>query len=164
MSKRRKLSDTEAAADAMQVAPAEFESDSPLSSGAAAGVVQQTVHTPLLTDCSAIPIVIPADSSDEEDYEYHEPVQPEVVSALPEEICSIASGWTVHYCSWWHEQAPQSSKHTLFPAQLVGDASTPDLYTPMSLGDLAFCRYFLLHNKLHQKKQLITFFAVNYHT
>lgn len=157
MSKRQKLSDDEvaagraASADAMQIVPAESESLSSLSPEAAADVVWQIIHTPLLTDCSAFPIVIPAETSDEEVvisastsdeedyYNYHELVQPEVVSALPEEMCSVASGWTTHYCSWWHKQAPQNSKHTLFPAQLIGDASTPHLYTPMSLGDLAFC-------------------------
>ena len=148
MSKRQKLSDDEdaagraASADAMPIVPAESDSLSSLSSEAAAHVTWQTIHTPLLTDCSAISIVIPAETSDEEDYyNYHEPVQPKVVLALPGEMCSVASGWTTHYCSWWHEQAPQNSKHTLFPAQLIGDASTPQLYTPMSVGDLAFCRY-----------------------
>ena len=78
----------------------------------------QSVHTAFLAKCD----------------------QKKLSCALPETVVPVSSGWTETYFNWWEDQVVQNSGAAWFAVQLIGDASTPDKFTPMALNDLAFCR------------------------
>ena len=67
--------------------------------------------------------------------------QQDVKSALPESQVPVASGWTQSYGRFWQEQIHTSDSSKLFGARLIGDAQTPQEFTPLSFSDLACCRY-----------------------
>lgn len=58
-----------------------------------------------------------------------------------ENVVPVVGGRTKEYCDWWHEQALEQSDLSLFIVRLVGDASSPQLFTSMAHNDLAYCRY-----------------------
>ena len=60
---------------------------------------------------------------------------------LSETVLPIACRGTRDYCDWWRDQVLRQDNLGLFNARLVGDASSPELFTPMALVDLAYCRY-----------------------
>lgn len=62
-------------------------------------------------------------------------------SALKQQTIPVASGWTESYGHWWQEQAHASDSLKLFGARLIGDGQTPEIFTAVSLSDLACCRY-----------------------
>ncbi|KAL3159323.1 hypothetical protein ABBQ32_011275 [Trebouxia sp. C0010 RCD-2024] len=53
-----------------------------------------------------------------------------------EVLLPVADGRTTRYCDWWHEQAVEQDNHILFSVRLIGDASSPQLYTLMAHTDL----------------------------
>ncbi len=58
-----------------------------------------------------------------------------------ENVIPVAGGRTKDCCDWWREQALEQSDLSLFNVRLVGDASSPQLFTSMAHNDLAYCRY-----------------------
>ena len=78
----------------------------------------QSVHTPVLAKCD----------------------QKKLSCALPETVVPVSSGWTESYFNWWEDQVVHHPGAAWFAVRLIGDASTPDKFTPMALNDLAFCR------------------------
>ena len=56
-------------------------------------------------------------------------------------IVPITGGRSQEYCDWWCEQVLGQDNHSLFSVRLIGDASSPQLYTLMAHNDLAYCRY-----------------------
>ena len=61
--------------------------------------------------------------------------------SFKEIMMPITGGRTQEYCDWWCEQVLGQDNHSLFSVRLIGDASSPQLYTLMAHNDLAFCRY-----------------------
>ncbi len=57
-------------------------------------------------------------------------------SAVP-----VAGHRTQDYCDWWREQVSEQNDLSLFNVRLVGDASSPQLFSSMAHIDLAYCRY-----------------------
>ena len=55
-------------------------------------------------------------------------------------VLPIAGRGTKDYCEWWREQVAGQSSIGLFGVRLIGDASSPQLFTSMSQNDLAYCR------------------------
>ena len=74
-------------------------------------VAPQVVHKSFFSDCDQKPLG----------------------RALAEEACIVASGWDPAYYQWWLDQS--ASQRSLFPVRLIGDASAPQLFTPMTQGD-----------------------------
>ena len=62
-------------------------------------------------------------------------------SSSDEGVVSVAGGRTQNYCDWWREQRSEQSDLSLFNVRLIGDASSPQLFTSMAQNDLAYCRY-----------------------
>ncbi len=58
-----------------------------------------------------------------------------------ESVVPVAGGRTKDYCDWWREQRSEQSDLSLFNVRLIGDASSPQLFTSMAHNDLAYCRY-----------------------
>ena len=58
-----------------------------------------------------------------------------------ESVVPVAGGRTKDYCDWWREQCLEQSNLSLFTVRLIGDASSPQLFTLMAHIDLAYCRY-----------------------
>ncbi len=58
-----------------------------------------------------------------------------------ESVVPVAGGRSKDYCEWWREQVVEQSNLSLFNVRLIGDASNPQLFTPMAHNDLAYCRY-----------------------
>ncbi len=75
----------------------------------------QNEHVPLLAECT----------------------QERLCSALNE--ATVASGWTPAYLRWWQEQVREPIPG-LFAVRLIGDASSPGLFSSVGLDHLAFCR------------------------
>ena len=65
--------------------------------------------------------------------------QDSLSTAMKEQTCNGVSGRTPEYCKWWQEKS-KSQCEPFFMAQLIGDASTPQHHTPLTFGDLAYCR------------------------
>lgn len=62
-------------------------------------------------------------------------------SARDASTVPVAGGRTKDYCDWWREQVLEQNDLSLFNVRLVGDASSPQLFTSMAHIDLAYCRY-----------------------
>ena len=60
-------------------------------------------------------------------------------TAMRKRTCNGVSGRTPEYCKWWQEKS-KTQCEPFFMAQLIGDASTPEKHTPLTFGDLAYCR------------------------
>ena len=58
-----------------------------------------------------------------------------------ESVVPVAGGRTKDYCDWWREHCLEQSNLSLFNVRLIGDASSPQLFTSMAHNDLAYCRY-----------------------
>ena len=58
-----------------------------------------------------------------------------------ESVVPVAGGRTKDYCDWWRKQRPEQSDLSLLTVRLIGDASSPQLFTSMAHNDLAYCRY-----------------------
>ena len=58
-----------------------------------------------------------------------------------ESVVPVAGGRTKDYCDWWREKCSEQSDLSLFNVRLIGDASSPQLFTSMAHNDLAYCRY-----------------------
>ena len=58
-----------------------------------------------------------------------------------ESVVPVAGGRTKDYCDWWREQLLEQSDLSLFNVRLVGDASSPQLFTSMAHNDLTYCRH-----------------------
>jgi len=71
----------------------------------------------------------------------------------------VAGGRTKDYCDWWREQVLEQNDLSLFNVRLVGDASSPQLFTTMAHNDLAYCRYACSWNhlvgRLHSHNTLV---------
>ena len=51
-------------------------------------------------------------------------------------LLRVAGRGTQDYCEWWRTQ----ETFGLFDVRLIGDASSPQLFTPIAQNDLAYCR------------------------
>ncbi len=58
-----------------------------------------------------------------------------------ESVVPVAGGRTKDYYDWWREQCSEQSDLSLINVRLIGDASSPQLFTSMAHNDLAYCRY-----------------------
>lgn len=56
-----------------------------------------------------------------------------------ESVVPVAGGRTKDYCDWWREHCLEQSNLSLFNVRLIGDASSPQLFTSMAHNDLAYC-------------------------
>ncbi len=56
-------------------------------------------------------------------------------------VVPVAGSRNKDYCDWWREQCLEQSNLSLFNVRLIGDASSPQLFTSMAHNDLAYCRY-----------------------
>ena len=52
----------------------------------------------------------------------------------------VAGGRGNEYCEWWRDQSQDPNNRSLFNIQLIGDASNPHQFTPITQVDLAYCR------------------------
>lgn len=90
-----------------------------------AGRPRQNLHQPLLTSDA---------TSVDQDEGMSKPQSQEVVMR-------IAGRGSLDYCDWWRDKAVGPDSASLFNVQLVGNASSPQLFTPIAHSDLAYCRY-----------------------
>lgn len=61
-------------------------------------------------------------------------------TVFPEHSWLVAGRGTKDYHDWWREQVVEQERLGLFTVRLIGDASSPQLFTPMAPTDLAYCR------------------------
>ena len=64
-----------------------------------------------------------------------------VQDSSDESIVPVPGGWTKDCGDWWREQCLEQSNFSLFNIHLVGDASSPQVFTSMAHNDLAYCWY-----------------------
>lgn len=88
---------------------------------------QQHVHPPWLK----------LDTYDCDDSEQHGKRLP-----LSEEtMMPVADGRNREYCEWWRAHCTGRDKLGVFSVRLIGDASSPELFTSIAHNDLAYSRY-----------------------
>ena len=57
-----------------------------------------------------------------------------------EVMMPIAGRGTKDYGDWWRDQFIGQDDLSVFSVRLLGNASSPQLFTPMAHNDLAYCR------------------------
>lgn len=61
-------------------------------------------------------------------------------STCVETTVSVAGGRGNEYCDWWRDQSQDPNNRSLFNIHLIGNASSPQQFTPITQVDLAYCR------------------------
>ena len=92
--------------------------------------------------------VVPRSGSESEPVMQHEHVpllaacdQARLCSALKEATVPVLSGWTPAYLRWWQEQVRSQQTPGFFAVMLIGDASSPGLFSSLGLDHLTLSRY-----------------------
>lgn len=119
--KPRERSARHADSEVLSNAEVSTEANSPGGASTPTDSPPQNVHRPLLADN--------AENDRDSDHWSEE-------FTLP-----ILDGRTKAYGDWWREQIVGRENHSLFSVHLVGDASSPQLFTLMAQNDLAYFRY-----------------------
>lgn len=53
----------------------------------------------------------------------------------------VAEGRTKQYCDWWRDHCAGQDSLGVFSVRLIGDASSPQLFTSIAHNDLAYSRH-----------------------
>lgn len=89
-----------------------------------AGKAQQHVHQPILTN-----------DAPPEDQQGEGILGQQTATQV---VMHIAGRGSLDYCDWWRNQAVGPDSASLFDVKLIGDASSPQLFTSLAHNDVLY--------------------------